>query len=243
MLDLQQSLYLKYGQPNVSMVIVTNASCEWFTEIKQEHSVLIGELFAKLQAAMPLISAKDAFQQKYDDWYSEYSISAKVDAFTHFISSIELHGKIPVVYSVGDGSCEYYGIKEACQNLWGGGDDDDDEDEDDDEEEDDSQSEKQTVSVTPQKHGNDDEDADSLYILHRLKLETNRKKTNRDFDALGGFEKVLRNTQKFLFHDDKQLVDVLQREDEEKSSVQDEEEEDEEEEDEEEEWNIIDYIL
>ena len=117
-INLQESLYTKYGKENISFVIITNASKDWLTEIKQDHSILISELIHKLELNISIISAKDEFVAKYDDWYSEYSITAKIDSFTNYINSINLDNKIPIVYSIGDGKPEYNASKLACEQLW-----------------------------------------------------------------------------------------------------------------------------
>ena len=106
---MQQSLITKYGKNNISLVIITNASKQWFNEIKQDHSSLIGELVYKLESYISIISAREQFVAKYDDWYSEYSITAKMDAFINFLKTINLKDKIPIVYSIGDGRPEYNG--------------------------------------------------------------------------------------------------------------------------------------
>ena len=208
-INIKCVLQAKYGKNNVSFVIITNASKDWFDEIKQEHSSLIAELIIKMERVIPIISAKDEFEAKYDDWYSEYSITAKTDSFINYIKSLDLTDKIPIVYSVGDGKPEYNGSKLACEELW------------DYTNSTDSASTNSANSITNDDENEDQDEneneVDGVYILHRIQLKTNRKSKYHTFKSLDLFWDILQKTQQFLFHSDKEMIEILEKEEEDDS--------------------------
>eukprot|EP01084_Bolivina_argentea_P220175 373192_1 len=171
-INLRNELINKYGKNNISFVIITNASSDWFNDIKTNHSQLIAQLIHKLQLNIQIISAKDEFELKYDDWYSECSIIAKTDSIINYIKSIKnkIKNKIPIIYSIGDAKTEFEASQNACYELYN----------------------------------------NKYNILYRIQLKTNRKSNNKTFKSLSTFYNTLSKTKQFLFHNNKQLKNILE---------------------------------